>query len=329
MREAMSKYNEAGERLADYTGGTKTMSAALVVAALLQGWDLSLVSGERMDTVKVVRGTELARRVRADPYFVDETLRQVQILYRRHEYAGAAGLLSDLMANAKLPGKEVKRLTNLSTFLRALSAWDRFVYDEAYALLRTVGELWPAGCECLSQLRQGKRLDLSVSDLVSNARRRAKQSYYEEAVLRLYRAVELLAQLQLRIRYGQDTAGLDLDRLNQSCFPQDLAAKLRERKEKEGRTWAGLVEAYEILAALDDPVGQVFHKHQKPIKDILSLRNKLFLTHGLKPITKEEWERSYELADAFLTQAFKALGCDFAPVEFPCWEEVQERIKSI
>lgn len=328
MSEALSEHSEAVERLADYTGGTKTMSAALVVAALLHGWNLSVVTGERRDIVKVAKGTELARRVHAFPYFVSETLRQVQELYESHEYAGAAGLLGDLLAQCELPGKEAERLTKLCTFLRALSAWDRFAYAEAYELLRTICEVWPKGCELLSQICRGIALGPGVSDLVGNALRRADQDRYEDAVLRLYRAVELLAQLRLRMEYDQDTASLDLDRLDLSRFPLDLAQKLRERKEKDGRAWAGLVEAYEILAALGDPVGRAFREHEAPIKDLLGQRNKLFLTHGLKPVTKEDWERSYKLAHDFLSQAFEALKLSFSPVVFPSWEEVQEGISS-
>lgn len=326
MFEALKEHEDALERVADYTGGTKTMSAALVVAALLQGWTLSLVGGERRDTVKVAKGTELARRVRAASFFMEQTLLQVQTLYNCYEFAGASGLLNDLLAKVELPAKEQKRLTSLHTFLRALVAWDRLAYDEAYDLLYTVGKVWPEGCELLAQIRQGKRIDLSVADLVGNASRRADQQRYEDAVLRLYRAVELLAQLRLQNQYGQNTGNLNLDRL--TSLPQDLAQRLRERQEKDGCAWAGLVDAYEILVALGDPVGQVFRKHQTHINDLLNQRNKLFLTHGLEPIAKENWERSQKIAYFFLEEAFAALELTFSPLKFPSWEEVQERIQS-
>ena len=41
------------KRVADYTGGTKTMGAAIVLAALDTGWPLSLVKGTRNDLVKL------------------------------------------------------------------------------------------------------------------------------------------------------------------------------------------------------------------------------------------------------------------------------------
>lgn len=326
MLDALEEHSEAVDRLADYTGGTKTMSAALVVAALLNGWSLSLVTGERRDTVKVAKGTELARRVRTAPFFVTQTLLHVQTLYKRHEFASAAGLLNDLLAKTELPSKEAERLTTLHTFLQSLAAWDRFAYDEAYSLLRTVGKLWDEGCEFLAQIR--RRTVLSVSDLVGNACRRADQARYEDAVLRLYRAVELLAQLRLKLQYAQDTSDLNLDDQKLSSLPPDLMQRLRERKERDSRAWVGLLEACEILAALGDPVGQVFREHQAPIRDLLSQRNRLFLTHGLSPIARTDWERSHELAVTFLGRAFAALNLTFSPLRFPSWEEVWERIQS-
>ena len=328
MVEAMKEHAAAGERLADYTGGTKTMSAALVVAALLLGWSLSLVTGERRDTVKVASGTELVCRVRAVPFFVEQTLIQTRVLYERHEFAGAAEILRELMGSTELPSNEQTRLTHLHTFLLALAAWDRFAYDQACNLLRTVGEIWPDGCAFLAQLLRGKKFHYKVADLVGNALRRADQGRYEDAVLRLYRAVELLAQLRLQ-NYGQDSSDLNLEALDLASLPSDLAQRLRERKEKEGRAWVGLVEAYEILASLHDPIGGAFHAQQAPLRDLLGQRNKLFLTHGLEPIRKEDWERSLQLAQEFLTRALQAAGLSFSPVRFPSWEEVMERISSV
>lgn len=327
MIEVLREYERAGERLADYTGGTKTMSAALVVAALLQGWSLSLVSGERRDTVKVAKGTELARRIRSAPFFLEHTLIQTRVLYERHEFAGAAELLQELLTAAELPPQEQRRLTRLCTFLRALAAWDRFAYSEAYELLRTVGEAWPKGCKVLAQILGDKMLNYKVADLVGNAVRHADQRRYEDAVLRLYRAVELLAQLRLQA-YGQDSSDLNLEALDLAALPADFAERLRERKEKEERAWVGLVEAYEVLAALHDPVGLAFREQQAPLKDLLGQRNNLFLTHGLKPIGEEDWERSLRLVQEFLTRAFQAAGLTFSPLRFPSWEEVQERIPS-
>lgn len=138
MYEALKEHNEAIERIADYTGGTKTMSVALVLAALAQEqeWNLNLVTGVRRDTVKVAKGTELARRIRLDQVRTTFALRLAQDLYERKEYAGAAQVLEELSAQGFLTGEESRRITDLCTFLRALAAWDRLAYEQALELMR-------------------------------------------------------------------------------------------------------------------------------------------------------------------------------------------------
>ena len=326
MREALREHAQDAERIADYTGGTKTMSAALVAAALLSGWSLSVVGGERRDTVKVARGTELARLVHAAPFYHELVLAQVRRLYESHEYASAAAVLQAFLTRSELHGTDQQRLTHLHTFLKALAAWDRFAYAEALELLRAVGGLWPQGCALLARIwdeKEGALGEEAVADLFGNALRRAEQGRFEDAALRLYRAVELWAQLSLKHRYHQDTSNLNLDDPRFAALPSELQRRLQERREKEGRAWVGLVEAYELLVALDDPVGRVFQEGwNERLKDLLSQRNRLFLTHGLVPVSQEDWERAHSQTRKFLEEAHRALGRRFEPVAFPRWEDL-------
>jgi CRISPR-associated protein (TIGR02710 family) len=162
-----------------------------------------------------------------------------------------------------------------------------------------------------------------VEDLVGNALRLAHQKRFEDAILRLYRACELLAQLRLRHEHGLNTGDLDLQNPRLSQLPEDLAQLLRERKERENRAWAGLLESYRILAALGDPLGKVFaEKWGERLKDLLRMRNSLFLTHGLNPVAEAEWERARDLVQGFFSDAFAALNRGFSPVKFPEAKEI-------
>jgi len=298
----------------------------LVLAALAQEqeWNLNLVTGVRRDTVKVAKGTELARRIRLDQVRTTFALRLAQDLYERKEYAGAAQVLEELSAQGFLTGEESRRITDLCTFLRALAAWDRLAYEQALELMRQSPRPWPAGCATLSRIWRGGDLDYAtVEDLVGNALRRAEQGRYEDAILRLYRAVELLAQLRLRHEFGLNTEDLDLNKLRAYPLPEDLDQLLDQRK-KEGRAWAGLWDAYRVLAALNDPVGQLFANEAKDkIRNLLSLRNQLFLEHGMRPVHRKEWEKAKEIALEFLEKAFAAINCPFKPVTFPAWKDLE------
>lgn len=316
--KALQGYQAVQERWADYTGGTKTMSAALALAALLLGWELSLVTGPRRDIVKVQKGTEAARRVRFGTFQQEFVLRQVKLLYQQNDFAGAAKVLEDFLANVD----HDPVFTKLHAFLRALSIWDRFCYQEAYEIMKTVARIWPQGCDLLARLNCEASYAV-LGDLLGNAIRCAEQKRYEDALLRLYRAVELLAQLHLCHKYNQDTSDLDLARLDLSRFPQDLAEDLRKRKEEEGRAWVGLRDSYRVLAALRDPLGElVERKWKNPLLDLQSQRNKLFLIHGTTPVTKEGWERAKQIAFGFVEEAQDAIGEKIEPVKFPAWEEL-------
>ena len=317
--EALREHDGVLQRVADYTGGTKTMSASLALAGALRGWDLSVVGGERRDTVKVLKGTEMTRFTRNPSLRVAISLELARVLYAQGDFPGAVQVLEDLTAEAQLEGAEASRLGALLTILRALSAWDRLNYEEALPLMRAAARLWKHGCEKLVEIwGKGELGYAAVEDLVGNALRLAKQRRFEDAVLRLYRACELLSQLRLRREHGLDTEDLDLQNPKLAALPEDLAQELHKRKEREGRAWAGLFDSYRILAALGDPVGKVFAQGwEARLRDLLKMRNRLFLTHGWSPVAEEDWERARDLAEKFLTEAFAAMGRKFSPVEFP------------
>ena len=116
-------------------------------------------------------------------------------------------------------------------------------------------------------------------DLLCNARRRKAEGRYDDAVARLYRAVEALAQDQLRREHGiADTGKVPLDRVPLSLrarYPAD-AAELK----------LGLQEAYLLLSELGDPLGQRFAGlgWHEPKHSPLTARNQSILAHGFAPV---------------------------------------------
>ncbi|OQA17127.1 MAG: CRISPR-associated protein (Cas_Cas02710) [Chloroflexi bacterium ADurb.Bin360] len=79
--------------LADYTGGTKTMTAALTLAALENGYELSLVKGARADLVKVRNGTEIAALVNIGEVRARQKIGPVAVFDPQHLAEGIPGLL--------------------------------------------------------------------------------------------------------------------------------------------------------------------------------------------------------------------------------------------
>ena len=129
IREAVSR----GRVIADYTGGTKSMSIGLFLAALqVEGVELSQVSGPRLDLVRVINGHETTRSVDVTSVRERWMLEQARLSWKRHDYAAAAMILGSSEASSP----EIVRAGILS---RGFDAWDRFDHRGAYALLQPLG----------------------------------------------------------------------------------------------------------------------------------------------------------------------------------------------
>jgi len=117
---------DPGARLvADYTGGTKTMSAALVLAGLeVSGVELQVVTGARADLVRVRSGTEAACGVEIERLRFARAFDAALAPCKRYAYDESA-LVLDSFGAPRNPALRAcwQRVRDLS---RAFAAWDRF-----------------------------------------------------------------------------------------------------------------------------------------------------------------------------------------------------------
>jgi CRISPR-associated protein (TIGR02710 family) len=133
--------------------------------------------------------------------------------------------------------------------------------------------------KALFEERTCARATYLLVDLLNNAMRRGDdERKYDDAVARLYRAMELLAQRQL-LTHSIDSSDVK---------PEDIPAELRQKWEslfEEGSAKIGLAHCYELLTALGDPLGE-FYGDEKA-KRLLSTRNNSILAHGLHSVNRE------------------------------------------
>ena len=120
--------------VADYTGGTKTMTAALVCAALdSEDVDLQLVTGARDNLVRVADGTERAMGASVARLRLDRTMARYLEAWRRFAYREAAHGLEAIRISADHADRS--RLDLALALSRALASWDDFDHDCALALI--------------------------------------------------------------------------------------------------------------------------------------------------------------------------------------------------
>jgi CRISPR-associated protein (TIGR02710 family) len=213
--ERLRSENPDAKIVADYTGGTKSMTAGLALAAVDDGsCEINLVTGTRSDLDKVRNRTEFARPVMVWDLRGHRKLEEVKFRLSRYDYAGAADLLKTM---GSMPVSEafLQKITAGISVCRGLDAWDRFNHSEAKTLLEPYRKYLVQESIVLDDLCREESRDpyVHVEDLLLNAERRAVQGRYDDAVARIYRAMELIAQVRLLRTYGIDTADVDLEKV--------------------------------------------------------------------------------------------------------------------
>ncbi len=274
--------------LADYTGGTKTMTAALVTAALENDQiNLQLVTGSRSDLVQVRSGMESATPANVEGIRLERAMAPYIAGWRRFAYSEAAiGL-----AHLPTPGDSVLavKLRIARDFSRALDAWDRFDHEGALQILdnyrKKIGPKCPELLVTIKTLAKStpQQEPMRLFDLWRNAQRRAVQGRYDDAVARIYRFLEWIAQWVLRSHCNIDTADVPGEYLPEG---------IDQSSNRAGKFQVGLFGAWELVEKqAGGAAGEFITANRNKLKDHIQVRNYSILAHGLNPITQNEWNK--------------------------------------
>lgn len=288
MRE-MRDRDPGARLLADYTGGTKTMTAALVAVALDEEVELQFVTGTRADLVKVRDGTQEAAPAQVEAVRLDRAMAPLLAAWSRFAYdEAAAGLeVIPVPANPRLRCRRHRALC----LARALAVWDRFDHGTAHQLLDTyAASLRPAfsrQLDALKLLARGDDTDrqrcqgLRIWDLWLNAQRRAAAGRYDDAVARAYRMIEWAAQSVLESRKGWRTADL----------PAAVAVEVGIAPSRGGAYQGGLFQAWTLVGRhAGGPAARFFEAQSGALLHQLDRRNASILAHGFAPVSAIDWQ---------------------------------------
>jgi CRISPR-associated protein (TIGR02710 family) len=202
----------------DYTGGTKSMSAALVLAASEIFSRFSYIGGEQREKAGLGVVVDGKSRVlyQGNPWqeLAIREIERARDLWRHAIYEGAAAVLRDVGGRAAKPVlfEKTARLCD------ATAARHRLDFAAAQKLFgqlkRSLPDLF-AGSEhgrppenlvaftesslkiCAACAGKQPSSESLLAELLDNALRTAAQGRYEDAAARLYRAMELQGQLWL------------------------------------------------------------------------------------------------------------------------------------
>ena len=281
LKGLKKEYNELA---VDFTSGTKAMSGGLTIAACLLEVDaLCYITGERQNGI-VAKGTEELKYVSPLAVTSDRRLAEAVLLFNRHQYDGVTAIVNELEKTTSSDAI-LSKFNDLKTAALAYSYWDKFNHNEARGHLRNVkNEIFNENKRFFAELDKGNDKEpYYVADLINNAKRRADEGKYDDAVARLYRTTELLSQYSLKEHDYPSTENVEVDKL-----PSEIIDKYQLKKGSKCNI--ALDMGWNILAVKGDTVAQEYIE-DNAIKDALNKRNKSILAHGLEPLKKDDFDR--------------------------------------
>ncbi len=314
----------------DYTTGSKPMSAGALYAAIVESCaSVVYVTGRREETTgRVISGTE--RILTTRPTELLARLIQVQTvgLFNSYQFAAAHQLIEAFLHS--FPPDRVPQLfpelEALRRLCRAYFAWDAFDHHgakEAFdAIDKSVIERWsPKIAEnkgwvnCLVRNLQSEDLSQKLCpellvDLWANALRRLEEKRFVDAVARLYRLAELIAQYRLWHHYQIDTGDVDLHKV-----PETMRSELEHCRDERGKVKIPLEPASRLLKALGDELGEAYS--QNAFRDALRHRNNSIGAHGLEPVTEEKAKRLRTQVESLLRKVVPNLDELLEKATFP------------
>lgn len=308
------KFGENCQVIANYTGATKTMSVAMVLVGLMtEEWDLSLNIGPRLDLIKV-RGGDVPVVIDKWRIFCQNQLDSVKKSIEKFDYAYAAYSISEMLSrpldrSIRTPLIEAKQIC------QAFDLWDKFYHQKALELLTPYGPRFSSYIVVLKKIigmTKSTGYEM-VGDLLNNAERKAHQSYYDDAVARLYRATELFAQIRLEKHPNRYKTG----NLKLTDLPENLRKEYESHVIEGNKLILGLREDYDLLYKLGDLLGHKFKEREEKVLNALTRRNLSIGAHGLKPLNEEDYLLVKNVLKGFIEDMANEAGINLQMSQLP------------
>ena len=283
----------------DYTSGTKTMSAAMACCGMFYNKSLISVGGDR-STGEVSSGTEIINYQNLYKIYDRISIARVRRLFNSNNFMQCIELLE----------KIVDLRFNKETYLnicRSYYSWDNMDFENAYEYLTKadlslveiieIREKLKKNLKALGIIINSRSLNLKncyiLASLINNAMRKADEYKYDDAIARLYRSFELIAQVQLS-KYDIISSDVDISLLREKNVSGEFIDYLK-KTEEDGKIRIGLVADFMLLNELGDKLGKYYIQNESKIKNITQKRNNSILAHGLESQSKEDYEQFLEI----------------------------------
>jgi CRISPR-associated protein (TIGR02710 family) len=291
--------------LFDYTGGTKNMSVALALASITHGFSFSYVGGKertKNGVGIVVNGQEeIYPSVNPWDFLAVEEKKKIATLFNQYQFKAAKDLTDRLLEKSTKYKSVFKKISFL---IEGYYKWDLFRHQDAKdcfkrAKLEELAEVEDKSIQtfvkatalCMTFLdeliKNGKKPSLVfILDIYANAERRFEEGKIDDAILRLYRLVEMMAQEKLMNKYNINTSDVKKEQIPDSLKADFIANYKNHRTNKIEIPQAASLK---LLNELGDDLGIIFKINESKFLSIQSSRNHSYLAHGLESSTEKTY----------------------------------------
>lgn len=316
------KWKERGSSfkvIVDFTSGTRCMSVSMGLQASRWPCMFSYVGGTERTKGGVGIVIDGKERIvcNANPWDIlgYQAIEDFTVLFDQRAFKAAADAVEKAKMNVSSRTRK-RELAVLEQFAKAFDAWDRFLHKKSYEMFENVAKSANDLRAALGSTKGNNVLNATervlvhlaelckaappsryhVFDLLANAKRRKDEGRFDDAVARLYRAIEAMAQVALKEHGIESTENVPLERI-----PESLRAEWASQAN-EGVVTLGLQDAYKLLMSLEDPLGKKFQSlGLNDKKSPLVARNRSILAHGFESVSenavKQIWKAALSLAD--------------------------------
>lgn len=318
----------------DLTRGKRIMSTGAGIMAAFFNFDIVYIDEDWVDDIKRgLPGTEKMVEARNPLYILgDLTNSHAENLFNLSSYRLAAETYHQLEKRVVDPREYIVK----ALIAEAYDYWDGFNYTAASvklneALLKMNQynikaykekiETNKMAIDELSIMHQKKSLDIMKDprmalhlavDLFENAARRHSVNRNDDALIRLYRLLELVSQHRLANAYGMDTAYLDVKKIIKKIadgyrtLSKDMFGVSMEISEE-----MGLKNGHLLLYVLEDDIWRNVSKSQlKHFFGTLRTRDQSIIAHGLEFISVKAYNQMSTFSLDFLSKLAKMTETD-------------------
>ena len=294
-------YEDGGDYdiIMDYTSGTKTMSAAMASCGMFYSKDLISVGGDR-STGEVSRGTEIINYQNIYKIYDKFALMRTRNNFNANRFRACIDILNyivDLNIHKD----------SLLHLCKAYYAWDNMDFEDAYDHLRKVNlnqvEFMEVkndikfNLKALGNIINSKSVNLKncyiLASLINNSIRRSEEFKYDDAIARLYRSFELIAQIELT-KYNIKSSDIDVSVLKQNNVSDEFIMDLEKTRE-DGKIRIGLEKDFMLLNELGNDLGKHYVENESKIKNLTRKRNNSILAHGLDSLTQNDFDEFLDI----------------------------------